>query len=246
MYTCMDSLTIAAASGLRARMEALDLLANNIANANTAGYKADRESYSLYLSPEAGYPLKPVVLPTQEKKWTDYAQGNFTETGGQLDLALSGEGFFGVTGASGPLYTRNGNFRLSRSGTLETIDGLPVRDKDAKAIKLDSRFPIDIGENGEIRQQGRIVSKLEIVKFPRPQDLAKQGQNYYQWSSTDVPTGASAAVLQGRLESANSSPTESAVRLVSVLRQFEMLQRALSMSSDMGKLAVEEVAKAGG
>ena len=183
--------------------------------------------------------------PLAEKSWTDYGQGSVTDTGGQLDLALSGEGFFAVSGPKGTLYTRNGSFRLSKTGMLETLDGLTVRDKAGKQIKLDSRFPIDISQAGEVRQQGTLVTDLEIVKFPRPQELAKQGHNYYQWSSADAPTPAQAAVLQGRLESANSSPTESAVRLVNVLRQFEMLQRALSMSMDMGKLAVEDVAKTG-
>ena len=109
----MDPLTATAASGLRARMESLDLLANNVANAATGGYKADREFYSLYADPEAADSGSASAMPLIEKPWTDLSQGVLQNTGGPFDLALSGRGFFAVNGPSGPLYTRNGSFRLA-------------------------------------------------------------------------------------------------------------------------------------
>ena len=131
----MDALSVAAASGIRARMESLEMLANNIANQSAPGYKSDREFYSLYLAPEAleasrgGTALMPPMLPVIERHWTDLSQGALTSTGSPLDVALSGSGFFVVTGPSGPLYTRNGNFRLSPQGDLETQEGYPVLDQ---------------------------------------------------------------------------------------------------------------------
>src|SRR5947209_20523802 len=102
----MDPMTATAASGLRARMESLDLLANNVANASTGGYKADREFYSLYAAPEAeGGQTMPLI----EKPWVDLSQGLIHQTGNPLDLALTGRGFFAVAGPNGPLYTRNGS-----------------------------------------------------------------------------------------------------------------------------------------
>src|ERR1700758_5179085 len=106
----MDSLTAIAASGLRARMESLDLLANNVANASTGGYKADREFYSLYVAPEAQGSDAASTMPVIERPWTDLSQGLLQPTGNPLDLALSGNGFFTVQGPGGPLYTRNGGF----------------------------------------------------------------------------------------------------------------------------------------
>src|SRR5271169_2056345 len=108
----MDPLTISAASGLRSRMESLDMLANNIANASTSGYKADREFYSLYAAPEAEGPISgPDTLPVIERPWTDLSQGEVRSTGNPLDVALQGKGFFAVNGPGGPMYTRDGSFR---------------------------------------------------------------------------------------------------------------------------------------
>ena len=86
----MDPLTISAASGLRVRLESLDLLANNLANAATAGYKSDREFYSLYTAPEVLEDnAAPSTLPVVERRWTDFSQGTLTPTGNPLDLALA-------------------------------------------------------------------------------------------------------------------------------------------------------------
>src|SRR3954447_13601840 len=87
----MDSMTAIAASGLRARMESLDLLANNMANASTGGYKADREFYSLYVAPEASGNEPSSTMPLIERPWVDHAQGLLHNTGNPLDLALSGK-----------------------------------------------------------------------------------------------------------------------------------------------------------
>ena len=93
----MDPLTSAAASGMRARIESLDMLANNIANSSSPGFKADREFYGLYLSQEASDSpagTTPEVMPVIDRPWTDFAQGSVTPTGNPLDLALTGKGFF--------------------------------------------------------------------------------------------------------------------------------------------------------
>src|SRR5688500_14139704 len=111
----MDPLTAAAASGLRARMESLDMLGNNLANASSSGFKMDREFYSLYSSEhqEDGS-----LMPNIEREWIDLAQGTIQSTGNPLDLALQGKGFFVVNGPSGPLYTRNGSFQLAPGGAV--------------------------------------------------------------------------------------------------------------------------------
>src|ERR1043166_3009241 len=113
----MDPFTAIAASGLRSRLESLDLLANNIANASTGGYKADREFYSLYASNEAADSDSVSTMPVIESQWTDHSQGELRQTGNVLDVALAGKGFLEVIGPSGPLYTRNGNLRLDANGS---------------------------------------------------------------------------------------------------------------------------------
>src|SRR5579864_8741501 len=109
----MDPVSVLAAGGIRSRMESLDLLANNLANAATNGYKTDREFYSLFSSnlAEAGATGNTSTLPLVDRKWTDFSQGVLQNTSNPLDMGLAGNGFFAVNGPSGPLYTRNGSFQ---------------------------------------------------------------------------------------------------------------------------------------
>ena len=243
----MDALTSAAASGLRARMESLDMLANNLANTETGGYKNDREFYSLYLAPEAANADVAMTMPVIERQWTDFAQGVVRPTGNQFDFALSGKGFFSVDGPSGPLYTRQGAFRLSPAGTLVTTEGYPVRLAGGNPLQAQSTLPLDVAADGTVSQQGQALGKLDLVDFRDPAMLAKRGNSYFR--ATDPATAPVAAadltVQQGKLESSNVGTAESAVRLVSVMRQFEMLHKAVSIGADMNKKGVEEVARVG-
>jgi flagellar basal body rod protein FlgG len=229
-------------------MESLDMLANNIANGSTGGYKADREFYSLYTAPEAGSEPTADTLPVIEKPWTDFSQGELRATGNPLDLALSGKGFFAVQGPGGtPLYTRDGSFGLSPAGLLVSAGGLPVRDASGGTISLSTSAasPIEITRTGEVRQDGQVAGQIELVDFAAPGALEKQGHSYFRLADPNArPTSPAAAeVNQGKLENSNVSSTEAAVRLVSVMRQFEMLQKAATLDSDMNRKAVEEVAK---
>jgi flagellar basal-body rod protein FlgF len=242
----MDALSISAASGMRSRMESLDLLANNIANSSTAGYKADREFYNLYVGPEAldGAEM-PATLPVVERQWTDFSQGNMTPTGNPLDMALAGKGFFAVNGQSGPLYTRNGNFMFGANGQLQTHEGHAVRGEDGKPIKADPAKAVSITPDGSVEQDGQVLGRIAVVEIDRQQDLQKLGATYFQMNDEKaaVKPATGTQVQQGNLESANGAPAEHAIRLVGVMRQFEMLQRALSIGSEMNRKAVEEVAK---
>src|SRR6185312_5118323 len=103
------NLGIAAASGLQSRMTSLDMLANNLANSATVGYKSDREFYGTFSSEDAQNGIdggSGASLPTIEKQWTDFSPGNIETTNSPLDVALTGKGFFVVSGPKGPLYTR--------------------------------------------------------------------------------------------------------------------------------------------
>jgi len=241
----MDPLTASAASGLRARMESLDLLANNVANASTGGYKADREFYSLYVAPEAQDSDSPAVMPVIQKPWTDLSQGLLTNTGNSLDVALEGKGFFSVTGPNGPLYTRNGGFRLAKDGKLVTAEGYPLRNAVGGTLTAQSGIPIDIATDGTMQQNGQTIGKLDVADFTSTAGLAKQGSNYFRTTDPSIKpvTPADTSVEQGKLEASNTGTAESAVRLVDIMRQFEMLQKAVMIGNDMSKQAIEQVAK---
>lgn len=244
----MDALTAAAASGMRARMESLDMLANNLANAGATGYKADREFYALYTDAEAadaaGAGLSPLASahPLIDRPWTDLSQGTLQQTDNPLDLALAGPGYFGVDTPSGPRYTRNGSFRLSPAGEIVTAEGYQVRVRGGGPMRLNPSLPIQFGEDASVRQQGVLAGQLELTEFSGPEVLRKQGNSYFQSAAAGTPAAAT-RVHQGRLESSNVAPAQSAVRLVAIMRQFDMLQRAITLGGDMNRKAVEEVAK---
>ena len=227
-------------------MEALDVLGNNIANAATDGYKGDRELYNLHFGQATRHLQSSVSLPVIEGQWTDFSQGLLQTTDNPLDLALRGEGFFAVNGPSGPLYTRSGSFRLSKDGTVETPDGYTVRlAGNDKPLKVEGEEPIEISTKGEVRQAGQILGRLEVVQFDDPTVLSKQGGTMFQAAAGTKPVASATEVLQGKVEASNVSSAESAVRIVSVMRQFEMLQKAISLASDMDRQVINEVAKVG-
>ena len=108
-------------------MESLDMLANNIANAATGGYKADREFYRLYISSGSCRGRSTLGLPLIETAWMDLSQGIVHCHGESARYGASGKGFFAVNAPGGTLYTRNGNFSLAADGKLVTGEGYPVR-----------------------------------------------------------------------------------------------------------------------
>ncbi len=242
----MDPITISAASGLRARMDSLDMLANNLANESAGGYKVDREFYSLYVAPEAASSTPyPNTLPVIERPWTDFSQGELRSTGNPTDVALTGKGFFTVAGPNGPLYTRNGSFHISAAGQMTGADGYPLQKVGGGAVTVDPSRPVEIGPDGTISQDGTEVAQLAIADFPDPAALAKQGHSYFQVPGSSVPPAAAASfeLRQGMLENSNASGAEGAGRLVSVMRQFEMLKKAASLGDEMNRQAVEQLAK---
>ena len=253
----MDSLTIAAASGMRALMDTLNMSANNLANSSTSGFKSDREFYGLYTSAEAqadadaqGYLA--TTVPVVQSQYTDFAQGMLIRTGNPLDLALNGKGFFAANGPSGPLYTRSGNFKLTPDGILATHEGYPLRttqnvNNKNVPIQTQSNSPLEVTPDGEVLQDGQSLGTLELVNFADTKVLSKQGNSYFRLEDPTVKPEAvtETSVEQGKIEGSNVSTAGAAVRLVSVMRQFEMLQKAVSISGDMNKHAVEEVARVG-
>ena len=248
----MDALATTAASGMRARMESLDMLANNLANASAAGFKADREFYSTYVSAEAlgsneSAGNLSAQSPVVERRWTDFSQGALKPTGNALDLALEGEGFFVAQSPSGPVYTRSGDFHLDGEGLLTTRNGDAVQGSDDNPIRLDPAQPVEVAPSGQILQNGMPAGQLKVVQFTAPQQLSKRGDSSFQLAVSDLtPVPSTAAVRQGNVETANVQPAETAVRLVGVMRQFDMLQKAMSLGNQMNQQAIQNVAKASG
>jgi flagellar basal-body rod protein FlgF len=234
----MDPLLISAASGMNARMESLDMLANNIANSGTIGFKTDKEFYSLYEQ----------QLPMIQQQWIDFSQGMLTPTGNALDLALSGQGFFALNAPQGTIFTRTGQFQVSKSNQLQTAEGYTLRDtkNNGLPIVVDPTQPIEVAKDGTVQQNGQTVGQIEIGGIENPaQALSKMGSSYFISSAQSAKSAPvpDTEVHQGALEQSNVPVADAAVRLVSIMRQFEMLQKAMTVGADMDKQAVQEVAK---
>ncbi len=234
----MDPLLISAASGMKARMESLDMLANNIANSGTVGFKSDREFYNLYKQ----------ELPVIEKQFTDYSQGTLTPTGKPLDLGLAGKGFFALNSPTGTVYTRNGQFQISRSNQLQTAEGFTLRNTrdQGKPITVDPTQSIDIDKSGVVSQGGQEVGQIEIGGIDDPAKvLGKLGTSYFAFlnKASSAAKSTDTEIDQGSVEQSNVPVADSAVRLIGIMRQFEMLQKAIVVGSDMNKMATEQVAR---
>ena len=241
----MDQISALAASGMRARMESLDLVANNIANSSTGGYKGDGEFYTVFTSEAANEDAldAPATVPMVERQFTDFTQGLLEPTNNPLDLGLSGKGFFVVQSPSGPLYTRSGKFHVATDGTLVTADGYSLMGQTGQPLTADLKQPVEVTLDGSIQQNGQSLGQLQLVDFPDPSVLFKQGNNYFRNVGSQAPVESTAQVYQGKIEASNVSAAQGAMRLVSLSRQFEMMQKAIMISNEMSSKAISEVAK---
>jgi len=223
---------------MKARMESLDMLANNIANSSTTGFKADREFYSLYES----------ELPLAQSQWTDFSQGVLIPSGNPLDIALAGQGFIGLNSPTGTVYTRGGEFQISKSNQLQTADGYTIRNVNdqGKPITVDPLQAIEIDKDGVVRQGGQEIGQMEIVSVDNAGSaLKKLGTTYFALMNATPKAAPATEVRQGAIEQSNTPVADQAVKLVSVMRQFEMLQKAMLVGTDMNKESLDKVASVG-
>lgn len=232
----MSPALLNAAAGMRARMETLDVIGNNIANAGANGFKADQGFYRLFdaaLSrPGQGASGRP-EMPFLEGSRTDFRQGPLQTTGATLDVALSGPGFLVVQTPRGELYTRNGSLQLDAQGTLRTSDGLPVLGSDRQPIVLPREGDLEISKNGGIEVGGIAAGQLLVEEFAEPRALKKVGHTLFSLQAGIEPAAnATTTVQQGSLEGANVNVPESAVRLIAASRHFDLLRRTASLVGD--------------
>lgn len=245
-FLAMNPALLTAAAGMRARMETLDVIGNNIANSASNGYKADQEFYRLFESAfsrssqgVAGRPEMPYIQGSR----TDFGQGSLQATGSTLDIALSGPGFLVVQTPQGELYSRNGSLQLNAEGTLLTSDGLPVLGSDREPLTLPRDGELEISQSGLLTINNIAVGQLLVEEFDTPNSLRKVGHTLFALQPGVEPqTATLTTVNQGSLEAANVNVPESAVRLIAASRHFDLLRRAASLVGDeMEGQAVERL-----
>ena len=242
----MDSGYYAAMTGLLARTQALDTAAANLANAQTPGYRAEREFFrSALLGPEAldsqlGHAVNNYGLLGGDR--LSMAQGALQQTGNPLDIAIEGEGFFKIQTAHGLRYTRDGGFHRSQSGTLVTSAGEPVLSAEGKPIPVPPG-EVSIGADGVLSVDGGAVATVGVFTFAAGTQLRPEGANRYA-----APDGAAAvispnaAIHRGAIEQANQDAVQGTLDLMMMQRQAEMMQRALTLfHTEFNKAACEDI-----
>jgi flagellar basal-body rod protein FlgF/flagellar basal-body rod protein FlgG len=243
----MDSGYYAACTALVSRTEALDTIANNLANASTVGYRAQHNVFSSVLA-EAGSASSSPISQAMNNfgilsgTTLDQSQGALQKTGNDLDLAIQGSGYFVVQTPNGPMYTRNGSFQVSSKGQLITSSGDPVIGSNGTITMPPGE--VSISADGTISSQGAVAGKLKIVQFAPATTLTSAGETYYSAPPKSEIPATDSTVKQGMLESSNVNPVTSMVELITAQRSAEMMQRALSMfNSEMDKTATQDLPK---
>lgn len=241
----MNSGLYAAFAGLKARTMALDVAANNLANAETAGFRAHRPFYRSLVAQLGRRPLAPLNQAINNfgvlgGAAVDLQQGLLERTGGDLDLAIEGPGFFVLQTPAGERYTRNGNFHLSPSGQLLSASGYPVLG-EAGPVQI-SGGPVSFAADGTVSIRDAVAGRLRLVEFAEGTPLRPEGNSHL-----DAPAGAATAAVesgmrQGFLEASNMNPVAGAVGMIALQRQAEALQRTLSVfHTEFNRTAVEDL-----
>jgi flagellar basal-body rod protein FlgF/flagellar basal-body rod protein FlgG len=231
------------------RTQALDAIANNLANASTVGFRAEHNVFSSLLAAADDPPISDLNQAANSYgiltgTRLDLSQGAMEKTGNNLDLAIEGPGFFVVQTPNGPLYTRDGSFQVSSKGQLTSASGDPVMGD--KGIITLVGGPISIGLDGTISSNGAIAGKLKMVDFPAGTPLKSMGNTYYSAPPATEMAVTGSNLRQGMLESSNVNPVSGMVELITAQRSAEMMQRALSMfNSEMDKTATQDLPKVG-
>jgi flagellar basal-body rod protein FlgG len=244
----MNSGLYAALTGAVASTQRLDMIANNLANATTAGFKKDKLSFeSLLNATSSPTPNRLSDDPTfaGEIHSTDFAPGPHRLTGNTFDLALDGDGFFVVTTPQGQGYTRQGTFRRSSSGQLATADGYPVLGKGGPIAIPPTAAKIDVDATGGVYADGVQVGTIDIVDFPKPYALQKQGDSLFVPQDRNVAPQAATGtrVAQGYLEESNTSTITEMVQLIETTRYYEACTKVIRSFDDITAKAVNDLGK---
>jgi flagellar basal-body rod protein FlgF/flagellar basal-body rod protein FlgG len=242
----MDSGYYAAMTGLVARTQALDVAADNLANAQTPGYRAEKEYFrSVLMGPDGmdsqlGKTVNNYGLLGGDQ--LNMEQGTLQQTGNPLDLAIEGQGFFMVQTPNGQRFTRDGSFHRTPGGLLVTAAGEPVLSNTGQLIPVPPG-EVSIGADGALSVAGGVVAIVGMYSFPAGTQMTPEGANrYLPPEGVAAVPAKGAAIHQGTLESANQSVIAGSLNLMLMQREAEMMQRALTVfHTEFNKTASEEL-----
>ncbi len=220
--------TLTRQSGLLSEMQ---VVANNIANISTTGFRREGVVFSEYVKALEGDPSLSMALGNV--RVTNLEQGTLTQTGGTFDFAIEGEGFFMLEGADGPLLTRAGSFLPSETGELVTADGLRLLDSGGAPIFVPpDAAAISLAADGTLSADGRPLTEIGLYMPVDPNDLAHRDGVRFAAPGGTEPVFGTAAILQGYVEASNVNPISEIARMIEIQRAYEMGQQFLSQEDE--------------
>lgn len=249
-------------TGMINEQHRMDTMTNNLANADTNGYKKEGATSQAFDSVLA-YKIKDMSeagnLPKRlgsmnlgvkiGENYVDYSEGSFRETGNTFDLALSDRGFFMVeftnkAGETSTKYTRDGNFTLDAQGYLRTQEGDYVLGERGRRIRLNTALDSTIDRFGNIYQEGELVATIEVADFEDYNYLERYGENYFQpIEGAEEMEPENTQVYSGYLEMANISIVTEMVNMITIQRQYESNQRVITTYDESLDIAVNQLGK---
>lgn len=237
-------------SGALAEEKRLELIANNLANLNTGGFKRDYPLFEGVNPGAAGSPGPSPMFGLLSGIVTDFSTGPLRMTGEPLDVAIEGDGFFAVQTPHGIRYTRDGHFGLNEAGQLVTGSGDPVM--GAGGLVLLPSGTVSIAEDGKVSVRGTEakavpveVDAIQVVQFSDPGRLTKAGQTLFEANGEEPVPSATPRLRQGMLEGSNVNPVGEMVVMIEVLRLYEAAQKAIQTADEMAGKAANEIGRVG-
>jgi flagellar basal-body rod protein FlgF len=225
----------------------MEIIANNIANMDTTGFKVESMMQKTDPSEPAvtlGGP-RPVKFVAPDGVARDFGQGALTKTGGELDMAIEGKGFFQVQTPQGARFTRDGRFTTDPTGRLVTQAGAPVLDASGGEITVDmEKGQVSIGADGTMSQGDEQVGKVGMFAFANPGALEKAGDNLFRNASNlSAEPSLDAKLRQGFLENSNVKPVLEITRMVEVSRAYEQTAKMMDSEAELARRTVERLGR---
>jgi flagellar basal body rod protein FlgG len=244
------------AMGVLANSQRQDVIANNLANAETVGFKKDLALFQQQRTAaqmrglSAKHHSNPLLEPlggglVPSGTTLDLSQGPIETTSNPLDVAIVGDGFFAVHTAEQMMLSRSGRFQVNRDGILANDAGHAVLSDKFEKITL-APGAVEIGPDGTITQNGGAVGRIGVFSVPEPRMLVKRGANLLSYPDVERSLKPSDAVLRGHaLENSNSEPTTELAALMDAQRQLEANANMIRYQDQMLSRLVNDVAKIG-
>ena len=224
--------------------ENMNIIANNVANMATPGYRGQNMIFQEYIS-------KPRGMKEDLSMVLDYGQYQVTDpgpikvTGNPLDVALVGPGFIGINTPQGVMYTRAGNFSMTPDGTLVNARGVPVAGAGGGTITIPPEAKeVSIDQQGNVSTNAGQVGQIMVVEFDSEQKLDPAGNGLYRADSPGTPA-ENTTVIQGKLEGSNVQPVVEMTRMIKVLREYQSVQRMMQNEHDRIRTAIQRLGRSG-